>query len=52
MIGSSSSPDLDAYLAKGGRLGELPLPPLQNMPPEALEIIAEQIRAKKLNRLG
>jgi hypothetical protein len=44
--------DLDAYLAKGGRLGDLPLPPLQNMAPEALDMIAEQMGAEKLNRVG
>ena len=44
--------DLDAYIAKGGRLGDLPLPPLQNMPPEALAMIAEQLGAEKLNRVG
>jgi hypothetical protein len=44
--------DLDAYIAKGGRLGDLPLPPLQNMPPEALDTIAERMGAERLDRIG
>jgi hypothetical protein len=40
--------DLDAYIAKGGRLADLPLPPLQNMPAQALEMIAEQMGAEKI----
>jgi hypothetical protein len=38
--------------AKGGRLADLPLPPLQNMPALALKMIAEQMGAEKLNRVG
>jgi hypothetical protein len=44
--------DLDAYIAKGGRLADLPLPPLQNMPAQELEMIAEQMGAERLNRVG
>jgi hypothetical protein len=44
--------DLDAYIAKGGRLLDLPMIPLEDLPPQALELIFEQVGHEKLDRLG
>jgi hypothetical protein len=44
--------DLDAYMARGGRLLDLTLVPLNEVPPEVQQLIAEELGSEKMARIG
>jgi len=44
--------DLDAYMAGGGQLLDLPLTPMDELPPASVTAIYEQLSPDRLDRLG
>jgi hypothetical protein len=44
--------DLDAYIAKGGRLLELPIAPLEELSPDVRQLIIERMGHQRIDRIG